>query len=182
MGYSYKNMVSIYDSKGTVIKQFNNPVSNSYRGLNSLFTSNKVLVPTPDSLLIYENNKLSFVSTAISCTYKNWNDKVVTESRGVNSLIADKIFKYKNHENCVLLVSQGDRMVENKGFITIVSLDTKKVVARLQLPHTTEFAPVIEDVNLDGKLDVLINCRDGYLYCFDLNVAAANNQKLAATK
>ena len=44
----------------------------------------------------------------------------------------------------------------------------------IDLPETSEFKPLIKDFNQDGKLDLLVNCRDGKLYCFDLKIAANN--------
>jgi hypothetical protein len=43
-------------------------------------------------------------------------------------------------------------------------------MARLGLPKPSEFPPMIADINKDGYLDLLINCFDGYLYCYNLKV------------
>jgi hypothetical protein len=65
---------------------------------------------------------------------------------------------------------QVDQLNYQKGFIEIISLETKQIVERLQLPNTSEMQPHIDDINKDGKLDLLINCKDGNLYCYNLGV------------
>ena len=41
----------------------------------------------------------------------------------------------------------------------------------MNLPSNSEFPPYIEDIDKDGKLDVLVGCYDGNLYCFDLEIS-----------
>ncbi|MEN9883923.1 MAG: hypothetical protein RLZZ420_1140, partial [Bacteroidota bacterium] len=44
----------------------------------------------------------------------------------------------------------------------------KTTLAKYALPDIGEMPPVIRDVDVDGKLDLLINCFDGQLYCYSL--------------
>ena len=87
------------------------------------------------------------------------------------SLIADKKFSFGEDKNCILILNQIDRPY-SKGFIDIFSLKDHKVFLRLELPETSEMPPIITDVDKDGYLDLLINCSDGYLYCYNLKVKA----------
>lgn len=106
---------------------------------------------------------------------KNWKGDSVIESRNSNaSMIAQSTFSYKGHNNCILILNQHDYAFFEYGFIEIVSLDSKKVLGTWQLPAGSELTPVIADVNKDGKLDVLINGYDGYLYCYALGIATSN--------
>jgi len=87
-------------------------------------------------------------------------------------LFTNRSFIYKNHGLCIINLIQMDGLSYEKGFIEIVSLETKQIVERLQLPSTSEMQPFIGDINQDGKLDLLINCKDGKLYCYNLGVKA----------
>ena len=113
----------------------------------------------------------------------DWEKKKITVSRNSSDpIIANRTFAYAGNPNCVAVLNQNDELFLKTGFIEVISLDTKKVIKRLQLPSSSEFAPVIEDVNKDGRLDLLVNCRDGNLYCFDLKVPVNGNQKITASR
>jgi outer membrane protein assembly factor BamB len=50
----------------------------------------------------------------------------------------------------------------------ITFMDWKNLVRlrEYQLPSGTEASPMLADIDCDGKLDLLISCYDGYLYCY----------------
>ena len=70
----------------------------------------------------------------------------------------------------MIILNQQDPANHTSGFIEIYSLTAHKVIERFSLPMPSEFPPIIEDINKDGNLDLLINCYNGYLYCYDLKV------------
>jgi hypothetical protein len=53
-------------------------------------------------------------------------------------------------------------------FVTIVSLKSWRIVGKYSLPSSGEMPPQIKDINGDGKKEMLINCYDGNLYCYQL--------------
>jgi hypothetical protein len=40
------------------------------------------------------------------------------------------------------------------------------LLREFELPSGTETSPTLTDVDCDGKLDLLISCYDGFLYCY----------------
>jgi hypothetical protein len=131
---------------------------------------NQLLLMDSDSIII-TNGDIILESIAHAVPFKkmNYNKDTVVENRNRSTgIIAGKIFSFRGHKRCVMIQYEHDEAFWEKGIIEIVSLDSKEVLHRLQLPSAAEMEPVIKDVNNDGKLDVLINCYDGYLYCYSL--------------
>ncbi|MFM7683256.1 MAG: hypothetical protein ACKO7P_10980, partial [Bacteroidota bacterium] len=141
--------------------------------LNSLsLDDGKRIYATEDSLFIVENlNLKNTIYIGDTFHIKSYWD---TEERTVNRVYRDQLFsshsfKYKGQDNCIALLSQYDLANYENGFLTIVSLNNKKVVARLALPGISEMPPQVGDFNRDGITDLLVNCSDGRLYCYQLN-------------
>jgi hypothetical protein len=44
------------------------------------------------------------------------------------------------------------------------------VIERFELSASSEMAPILKDVNQDGYMDLLVNCSDGFLYCYNLKI------------
>jgi len=131
---------------------------------------NQLLLMDSDSIII-TNGDIILESIAHAVPFKKMNykkDTVVENRNRSTGIIAGKIFSFRGHKRCVMIQYEHDEAFWEKGIIEIVSLDSKEVLHRLQLPSAAEMEPVIKDVNNDGKLDVLINCYDGYLYCYSL--------------
>ena len=117
-------------------------------------------------------NKMNQMNNKLNNVLKLYNfndDSEVITRKYYDPILSNRIFDYQNEKNCVIVLSQRDMIDYDKGFIEIVSLDKKSVIERLSLPAISEMTPIISDVNQDGNLDLLINCSDGYLYCFSLN-------------
>ena len=64
--------------------------------------------------------------------------------------------------------------VRNNSTLAIISVSSGKVIKLYNLPSTSEFQPVIDDFNNDGKADVLVGCHDGILYDIDLNIPSSD--------
>ena len=134
---------------------------------------------TDHVVVIKQDNTLDSVNRQLMIT-KNYNfdndgsslfSNTYLENRNFRDMLfADKPFIYKKHGKCLINLVQVDQLNYQKGFIEIISLETKQIVERLQLPNTSEMQPHIDDINKDGKLDLLINCKDGNLYCYNLGV------------
>jgi hypothetical protein len=140
-------------------------------GVNSLLLNNLLLVQR-DSLIEIDNrgqykaySRANFYPT-VDYLGKN----VIEERNAYESLISNRTFSYKGDPNCVVILNQHDHANYENGFIEIYSLTDHRVVERLGLPMPSEFPPMIADINKDGNLDLLINCYNGFLYCYDLKV------------
>lgn len=165
----YENRLVLYDKNGNVKKHKKLPFNNYDKGFNSIVLDANVIIPYEDSImLVSKNMDVSYIKNYVPIDIKYWNDHYQTVNRFTNDQIAIGSFNYKDFGECVITVSQYDKGTEDKGAVNVISLDKNRVVARYQLPSKSEFRPLIEDVNKDGILDLLINCRDGYLYCYSL--------------
>jgi hypothetical protein len=147
--------------------------SSSSFSLNSLSLDNgQQLYATEDSVFIIENNRVKS-AIYIGDTFhvkSTWDNEVRIINRVYHDqLFSSSSFNYKGNDSCIALLSQYDRANYENGFITIISLKSQKVIARLALPDISEMPPQVGDFNKDGKTDLLINCADGKLYCYQLN-------------
>ena len=57
-------------------------------------------------------------------------------------------------------------MVDECGLLMIMDPDSGRMLRQLLLPSRVECTPFISDLNGDGKLEMLIACQDGNLYCY----------------
>jgi outer membrane protein assembly factor BamB len=160
-----------------------NKISNTYSpSLNFYFNNHETMINTTDHLITIQKDKsLDSVNRQLMIhkTFNLANDdgslfeNTYLENRNHDDMLfTNRSFIYKNHGLCIINLIQMDGLSYEKGFIEIVSLETKQIVERLQLPSTSEMQPFIGDINQDGKLDLLINCKDGKLYCYNLGVKA----------
>jgi hypothetical protein len=162
-----------FDTKGKLVERI--PILDpSFRndGLNSLqHNPNEVFFTGQDSLYYYEDNKLKpLLYTGEAFTQKQWDGSNYHTTRNSYGMIfGDRLFSYEKSLNCIVLLSQHDQANPSVGFLEIIDVDQQKILGKFLLPAQSEFPPVITDVNKDGKLDLLVNCMDGYLYCYSLN-------------
>ena len=75
-------------------------------------------------------------------------------------LIANRTFEYKEKHVSLFCIRRIITLI-TKAAISIIGLKSRKRLKFLHLPETSEFKPLIKDFNKDGKLDLLVNCRDG---------------------
>jgi outer membrane protein assembly factor BamB len=131
----------------------------------------KYLYVTCDSLFEVENNRV-IRTLHIGENYvrkDSWNNNEDLSVRNYpDQLFGTKIFKYNNQESCIALLSQFDRANYTQGFVTIISLKDWKVLGRYAIPASSELPPQISDFNHDGKDEILINCSDGFTYCYQV--------------
>ena len=147
----------------------------STMGLNTFKDAdNSIYIAGPDSLTVLdEKGNYQNYLRAEKFQYSDMYIKDKTANRNFReSLVGDKKFSFGNDKNCMMVLNQHDFAYYSKGFIEIFSLTDHKVLLRLELPAASEMPPVITDVDKDGYLDLLINCYDGYLYCYNLKVKA----------
>ncbi len=64
-------------------------------------------------------------------------------------------------------------LVNEYGTFQIIDSRTFKTLKYFMLPSGTETTPLISDIDSDGKMEMLIGCYDGYLYCYDLKIPAS---------
>lgn len=172
---SYLNKVILYDEKG--IRKFDckAPGYTYACSLNTLRTrDSKTVSLFEDSVLLSDANGFRQVfSREIKFDgedYKGVKKQMSRTQR--NPLLGSRIFSYKGQQNCILILDQYDYGNLENGFISILSLDSKKILGYWALPSRAEMGPLIEDVNQDGKLDLLVSCNDGFLYCYNLGISA----------
>jgi hypothetical protein len=140
-------------------------------GLNSLLLNNTFIVQR-DSLLEIDSkgNYKAYDRSNLYADVDYFGKNVIEQRNGYESLISNRAFSYKGDSNCIVILNQHDYANYENGFVEIYSLTSHKVMARLGLPKPSEFPPMIADINKDGYLDLLINCFDGFLYCYNLKV------------
>lgn len=165
-------LVRIINRKGKVVNETVIPNNHYIKSLNTQKIDNQNLIFDTVDTMYYINANGIYDKIAHSSNFYFISDDEYHEPRRRNyieSLYANRIFPYKGHQKCIMVLNQRDGAHYQKGFIEILSLDTKEVLTVLQLPAAAEMPPHIADINNDGNLDVLINCYDGNLYCYSLN-------------
>jgi hypothetical protein len=156
---------------GKQIATTDTPNSTYGMGVNTLSFNNLFIVQR-DSLLEIDKqgHYKAFDRSNFYPTIDYLGKNVIEERNAFESLISNRTFSYKGNQNCVVILNQHDHANYESGFIEIYALTEHKVIDRFGLPMPSEFPPIIEDINKDGNLDLLINCYNGYLYCYDLKV------------
>ncbi len=171
-----KEETFIIDSKGQKL-----PNGISYHLATEIATSlneladdnNSYYISSKDSLFFLQEGtvKKSLYTGENKVVKYSWRESHDTVSRNSYSqLFANQFIKYGSHEKCLILLSQYDYSLDKdySAFIMIIDVIENKVLAKLSLPSTSEMTPVIADVNKDGRNELLVNCRNGYLYCYQL--------------
>lgn len=159
------------NSEGKQVAKIDLSASTFGMGINSLSLDNTFIVQR-DSLLEIDSkgNYKAYSRSNLYADVDYFGKNVVEQRNGYESLISNRAFSYKGDNKCVVILNQHDYANSGYGFIEIFSLTNHKVMAHFRLPKPSEFPPMIADINKDGYLDLLINCYDGYLYCYDLKV------------
>jgi hypothetical protein len=162
------------NSKGKPISTTISPISLIGMGLNSLLLNNLLIVQQSHLLEIDSKGNLQSYDRSDQFQEVDYLGDTINRSRNsYESLISNRAFSYKGDNNCVVILNQYDPSnYGNGGIIEIYSLTNHKVIDRFSLPNKSEFPPIISDIDKDGYLDLLINCYDGNLYCYDLKVKA----------
>lgn len=163
------------NAKGKCIKKDSTFHTDRFLNLNHFYTkNNELILANNESLLVYEENKLK---ATIDRKFEGVNkfSSSFSNSQPISRNFGDELFSkttfpYRGNKNCVLLLNQHDYANFEYGFIEIISLDTKQVIDRFELPASSEMVPIVKDVNQDGYLDLLVNCSNGTLYCYNLKI------------
>lgn len=161
------------NNKGKVLKKILLQEQEYIRGVNTVRLSDKqALFNTGDTLLVIGEQG---IAEKIPHTLEYEQSGPLTnfqyKRNFSESLMAEKVFPYKGNKRCVMVLNQHDHLFSNQAFIEIISLENKATIAKYALPDIGEMPPVIRDVDGDGKLDLLINCFDGQLYCYSLETS-----------
>jgi outer membrane protein assembly factor BamB len=171
---STPNKLMFYNRNGDFVKEipFNRTIG--YLGLNTLDLKKQLIIPLSNGIAVYDKNtqKVDFIS-GLNKMYPSTYGSGYSTRLGGQPLVANRTFQY-NGELCIVVLHQSDYNTEHKGAISIIGLKSKKRLKFLHLPSSSEFKPLIKDFNKDGELDLLVNCRDGKLYCFDLKISDDN--------
>jgi len=174
---TYSSHLLTIDLRGKIVKSEKLNSGYEYYDANSLnaipFTNGSAIMCTRNALLISDGKKnYKSIDRTIEYLRKEYfSDSIVTDIRNSrDATIGDKVFSYEGSKKTVIVLNQWDVTQEMTGFIELVSLDQQKVLKRFKINAYSEMPPVICDANKDGYLDLLINSKDGFLYCYNLKV------------
>lgn len=172
------NLISI-SKKGEIEKRqlLHNDYGWPHSGLNAITLSNgSSIMNTVETLFISDvHGNIKTIDRKVTYMHNDYYDdkKMVVDTRNSGDvLLGDKVFHFKESKQTLIVLNQYDVANYETGFIEIISLDKEKVLKRLQIEGCSEMPPVIRDVNMDGYLDMLLSCSDGYLYCYNLKIKA----------
>lgn len=173
-GDSYQLKIHLINHSGK-IKEIDSILTDyGSSGLNLMqLNENEILFTSTKNLYRLKNLKEieSYERGIQYVTDEEWYTNKNRYRNTFHCLMSNRTFNYKNHGKCLIILNQFDEANYHHGFIEIFSLDEMKIIETFELPGQSELAPIIYDVNKDGKLDLLINDRsNGYLYCYDLNI------------
>lgn len=168
---SLKTEITLYSLRGQKLRSvpINEPSWGS--GLNTLsIKDDQVLINSrTKTYRINAQGSLTTLDRAMPFTYTAWNNETEQGFRNARDpLFADQLIPLPNGKKGVLVMNQYDNGNTSVGFIEILSLEDGTVIDRFSLPACGEMPPVIQDVDLDGDLDMLFAGYDGYLYCYQL--------------
>lgn len=170
-----------FDGTGREVGKFPIDGTRSPGGLNFLKTENDETVYALQNALIViqADGDTSMIDRTRDFIFRYpAGDSTDLSRNSPHSLFANGMFPYKGHARCILLLNQFDMAHGEKGFIEIVSLDSRKVVGIWSLPARSELAPKLADVDRDGKLDLLVSAYDGNLYCYDMEIPVSEFTEL----
>ena len=177
VGYSFNSndygvtqyMISI-NGKGEFLEQRKLFEGRSGQSITQLtINDDTTLYNYADSIYFIKNGKI-----ARSVFYQQPGEMGSEVAFYREAVFGRQVFSFEGHERCVLLLNQNRFSSSNNSQVEIISLDDGELIRRLSLPAYSEMPPEVVDVNKDGKLDVLINCSDGYLYCYNLQIKASH--------
>jgi hypothetical protein len=142
-------------------------------GLNTLtLPSGDIVMTTKNRLLIYNpvNGNRRWVNRTLNYYYYDSTDQKATlySRNSKESLLGNRMFTFRGDSSCIAIIDQYDVAFYQKGVLEIVSLQKGRVLQRFSLEGQSELAPFIDDINRDGRLDILINCRNDTTYCYRL--------------
>lgn len=162
---------AFYDRRGKQVRSVPVGEQTYGNGLNALQISSEeiLLNGLTRSYLVKSNGEIKEIDRAIAYVGPDWEGKVEERRRNdANAVFGDRIITLPDGKHLAVVLNQHDHANYEQGFIEILSLEEGVVVGRFSIAGGSEMPPVIRDVNLDGKLDILIGGYDGYLYCYQL--------------
>jgi len=158
--------VAFYNAQGKLIKktEMKRDLGNSLISQTDgvFFTSTSILIPgkTPDDLKV----------VAIDSAFRKWEGGAIYPRFSDGQVALQKV-RY-NNEDCAVVLFQSDYSTKtSQSPLMLIGLTSGKVHSKSYLPASSEFTPVLGDFNKDGKIDVLVGCYDGFLYCFDFGIS-----------
>jgi outer membrane protein assembly factor BamB len=165
--------VGIFDAKGNLIehKSLSQPI-----GTPMLSQAPGVFITTTTIIRPSANQKNIEIIPISDVLITNWDG--LQFSRFGEGQVARKLVQFGGEE-CVLLTLQNERDNEDlkQSPLLLIGLKSGRILKKAYLPAKTEQAPELDDYNKDGKIDVLVGCYNGQLYCFDLGIPAEQLMK-----
>ncbi len=162
-----RDTLYVVNGRGKLLAKKHFPHSESGESINYMpIGGDTILLNKNDSLFLIKGDQI--VRTIPYRIYYDNPDEYRSYAYCRDPLFAEKVFSYDGHPRCILMLSQRGIRDLYKATLEIISLDNGEVLKRLILPAGSEMPPQIEDVNKDGQPDLLLNCWDGFLYCYSL--------------
>lgn len=136
-------------------------------------------------LLRSENTELGVFSSPTFSTNGAFAVGISTERGGLVEIVGTTWHKtYATFANARVSASAAvaDLLQQNApqfiipdeaGQLLIVHSLTNEVLGRYALPAGAEASPFVADIDKDGKLELLVACLDGYLYCYKTDAPSA---------
>ena len=163
---NHKDEIAFYNSNGKLITKVVSPIP---LGGSMLSQTSDVFITSTAIIKPSTNPKDVKIIPIENAVYKD-KDWGTTYKYNQSQVASNKI--NFNDEPCALILSQYDNEhASGQSPMLLIGLNTGKIQYKVNLPSNSEFPPYIEDIDKDGKLDVLVGCYDGNLYCFDLEIS-----------
>ena len=158
----HTHMVSL-NSKGALQKTY--PASWHYSvNFAPAYRDDQLISIYRDTLVVLNLKTADLKKVSLSSKSPSYNGYYYDYSRPVSA--RPQFFDFLKTGSEQLLLVDEDSVVH------LLDGDSFKQLKKYALPAGTETTPLIADADGDGKLEMLVGCYDGYLYCFDLKTSA----------
>ena len=168
---THRSDIVFFSLSGKKIKTLSLPETDWGTGLNTLRLEDGSILANGcrKTYIIRSNGEYEIIDRSTPYTYEDWKKTMQEGYRnGRESLFANRPFRLSTGKTGVIVMNQHDPASSGGGFLEILCLEDRSVVARLSLPSGSEMPPIIEDVDRDGDLDILIGTYNNNLYCYQL--------------
>ena len=148
----YKIYMLTFDLKGNIIEQklvVEKAKENDFRRL-----PNTRIFCSGHNIFQFDNNMKLISNTTIEKFFEVRGDYFAY-------FISDQLIDI-NQQKCMVM------LLEHKGIIAFVNINSGKIVRKIKLKGRSEFIPHIEDINKDGQMDLLFADDSNQLTCLTL--------------
>ncbi|MDX2002849.1 MAG: PQQ-binding-like beta-propeller repeat protein [Chitinophagales bacterium] len=142
------------NSNGKIVSKLECANLNYHGGLTQI--GQRIISPSYDTIVAFEGGKVIKMPYGLKPQKQYYWEEDITAQVQYFDLMK------LGHPQYIVLRQNG--LVEVMDDASLVPL------RKYSLPNGTETTPLITDADNDGKLEMLVSCYDGYLYCFSLGI------------